>query len=206
MCEIFNPGFNEESEVSSIVSNKLRVSMPRISINKKTVKNSISEWLEELLSSSKNIEILAKNSLGVIEKGDVDLRMREMTEEEKISMSHYATLTKKILHAKGILNVSFYFFFFFCWFSCSFSLLLNDPIFFLLFNQLYSEIDAMGIGKGVSTPNWLVKTKTTLEIPVKRLETLRAEVEPKWWSEWLALNQPESENTVNKGGVEKEKK
>ena len=131
MCEIFNPGFNEESEVSSIVSNKLRVSMPRISINKKTVKNSISEWLEELLSSSKNIEILAKNSLGVIEKGDVDLRMREMTEEEKISMSHYATLTKKILHAKGILNVSFYFFFFFLvGFHVLFHYILNDPIFF----------------------------------------------------------------------------
>ena len=100
----------------------------------------------------------------------------------------------------------FLLFFFFWLVFMLFFIIIKRPDFFLLFNQLYSEIDAMGIGKGVSTPNWLVKTKTTLEIPVKRLETLRAEVEPKWWSEWLALNQPESENTVNKGGVEKEKK
>lgn len=34
---------------------------------------------------------------------------------------------------------------------------------------------------------------------IKSLEAERAQFAPKWWSEWLALNQPESENTKSHG-------
>lgn len=40
-----------------------------------------------------------------------------------------------------------------------------------------------------------------MEEAVKRAEAEREAHVPKWWSEWLALNRPESENT--KSGVEK---
>ena len=35
---------------------------------------------------------------------------------------------------------------------------------------------------------------------IKNLEAERAQIAPKWWSEWLALNRPESENTESGDG------
>ena len=89
-----------------------RVSMPMISIPNQTIEKSINEWLAELLCSSENINILAENSLGVLGKGDDDLRMREMTEEEKSSMETYVLLNSAILSAKNVLYVSLNFIFF----------------------------------------------------------------------------------------------
>lgn len=89
-----------------------RVSMPMISIPNQTIEKSINDWLAELLCSSENINILAENSLGVLGKGDDDLRMREMTEEEKSSMETYVLLNSAILSAKNVLYVSLNFIFF----------------------------------------------------------------------------------------------
>lgn len=38
-------------------------------------------------------------------------------------------------------------------------------------------------------------TKQIIENKIKKFEAERAQIAPKWWSEWLALNRPESENT-----------
>lgn len=80
-----------------------RVSMPEISIVQGM---SISEWLEELLRSSSNIEIMARRSLGMIGKGDKDLRMREMTSEEGASLKTYTDITKAVMSLKHGLSVS----------------------------------------------------------------------------------------------------
>ena len=82
--------------------------MPEISMpQRKAITNNLNEWLEELLCSSRNIEILAESSLDVIEKGDEDLRMREMTPEEGASLMEYARLTKGIMSFKRFLTVSY---------------------------------------------------------------------------------------------------
>ena len=67
----------------------------------------VNEWLEELLCSSRNIEILAESSLGVIGKGDEDLRMREMTPEEGESLKEYTRVTEGLLAFKRYMNVSY---------------------------------------------------------------------------------------------------
>ena len=111
-----------------------RVSMPMISIPNQTIEKSINEWLAELLCSSENINILAENSLGVLGKGDDDLRMREMTEEEKSSMETYVLLNSAILSAKNVLYVSLNFIFFhpisIFWFVIVKRRLLSPPPFF----------------------------------------------------------------------------
>jgi hypothetical protein len=117
----------EGCEVTALISEWPRVYMPLISFPKKTVKNSINEWLEELLCSSKNIEILAENSLGVIGKGDDDLRIREMTKEERNSMKKYTTFFERIYIVKRTLQVSFYFLPFFGVFILILLLLIFFP-------------------------------------------------------------------------------
>ena len=103
-----------------------RVSMPFIS-HRSPIRDSINEWLEDLLRSSRNMEILAERSLGVIGDGDRDLRMREMTPEDRASLEKYAVITKDIMHTKKCLDVSHHFYllpcifrflktFFFLWF------------------------------------------------------------------------------------------
>ena len=118
--------------------------MPEISMpQRKAITNNLNEWLEELLCSSRNIEILAESSLDVIGKGDEDLRMREMTPEEGASLMEYARLTKGIMSFKRFLTVSYKTFtsclaflifskqFFFFGSSFRFLLLLNDVVRFL---------------------------------------------------------------------------
>ena len=39
------------------------------------------------------------------------------------------------------------------------------------------------------------KERKSVEEKIKRFEARRAQIAPEWWSEWLALNRPESENT-----------
>ena len=83
---------------------------PRVSISDNSMPQNVSdyvnEWLEELLRSSKNIEILADSSLGVLRKGDEDLRMREMA-SEGTSLEKYKEYTRPIMGHKKILNVSY---------------------------------------------------------------------------------------------------
>ena len=107
--------------------------MPDISMpQRQTITDSINDWLEKLLSSSKNIEILAESSLGVIGNGDEDLRIREMAPLEEASLEKYTKITEGIMTLKRYLTVSlqnfylllcifrfsqnlfFYFFFGFC--------------------------------------------------------------------------------------------
>jgi hypothetical protein len=84
-----------------------RVDIPDISIPPRAViSNSIKEWLEELLSSSSNIEILAESSSDALEKGDEDLRIRGMIAEERESMKKYTELTVPIMFLKRFLKVS----------------------------------------------------------------------------------------------------
>ena len=118
--------------------------MPEISMpQRKAITNNLNEWLEELLCSSRNIEILAESSLDVIGKGDEDLRMREMTPEEGASLMEYARLTKGIMSFKRFLTVSYKNFYIlpcishflktilFFGSSFCFLLLLNDVVRFL---------------------------------------------------------------------------
>ena len=37
-----------------------------------------------------------------------------------------------------------------------------------------------------------------MEERIKGLEAERAQIAPKWWSDWLDLNRPESENTESR--------
>ena len=95
------------------------ISMPQ----RKPITKHINDWLEELLSSSKNIEILAEASLGVLGKGDEDLRMREMTSEEEESLKMYAESTRRIMGRRLFLNVSYLLPFIFHFLKTTFSFL-----------------------------------------------------------------------------------
>lgn len=100
-------GHESAEEVYTFSPVNPRVSIPDISIPPPgRITNSIKEWLEELLSSSSNIETLAESSLGVMEKGDEDLRIRELTAEERGSMEKYTELTMSIMFFKRFLKVS----------------------------------------------------------------------------------------------------
>lgn len=105
LSELIGLDFSDDSEVCSFFSERPRVSMLEIS-TRKHVTDSINDWLEELLSSSRNIEILAESSLGVIGKGDEDLRMREMALGEGASLKKYTEITEAIIRRKTVLNVS----------------------------------------------------------------------------------------------------
>ena len=48
-------------------------------------------------------------------------------------------------------------------------------------------------------PSLIKRQRKLAEEHIKSLEAERAQFAPKWWSEWLALNQPESENTKSHG-------
>lgn len=103
---MFNESVGHESsgEVHTIYSEDPRVSIPDSSMPL-NISPAISEWLEELLCSSKNIEVLANSSLGVIGKGDEDLRMREMA-SEGTSLEDYRKSTRLVMLRKNLLNVS----------------------------------------------------------------------------------------------------
>ena len=105
--EMFSEHVGQESsgEVHSFFPECPRVSMPDISMpQRKAITNSMNGWLEELLSSSRNIEILAERSLG---KGDADLRIREMTSEEEASLKKYAGITDNLMFLRRHLTVSY---------------------------------------------------------------------------------------------------
>jgi hypothetical protein len=90
---------------SFFISENPRVSMANISMpQRKTTTNSVNEWLEEFLRSSRNIETLAEHSLDVIGNGDKDLRMREMTSEEGASLKRYTEITGRIMSLKRSLT------------------------------------------------------------------------------------------------------
>jgi hypothetical protein len=101
-------GNNESSgEVHTFFPEPPRVSMLSISTpHPKVITKYLNEWLEELLSSSKNIEILAESSLGAITKGDEDLRMRELTSEEEASLEKYTDISVGVMELRRYLNVS----------------------------------------------------------------------------------------------------
>jgi hypothetical protein len=109
--EMYNEfiGHKSSGEVHTFYPELSRVCMPDISMpDQKTIKKSINRWLEELLCSSRNIEILAESSLGVIGKGDDDLRMREMTSEEGASLKKYTNRTQDVVMSlRRTLNVSY---------------------------------------------------------------------------------------------------
>jgi hypothetical protein len=115
IIELINKYHNYSSEVYSVTDRPhecSRTSMPMISTPNRTVDEAIHRWLGDLLSSSKNIDILADNSLGVLGKGDDDLRIREMTEEERQSVDKYATIHGVIIFRKKKLHVSLLLFLF----------------------------------------------------------------------------------------------
>jgi len=147
--------------------------MPLISIPSHTVDGSIHMWLHDLLSSSKNIDILAENSLGVLGKGDDDLRIREMTEEERKSEEKYETIHGAIIFRKKKLHR------------------INE----LETMEPFPENNVLEL----SSKEDLLKEKKFRETQLEELEAIRAQSEPKWWSEWLALNRPESANTAESG-------
>lgn len=125
----FCAGHNSSGEVYSFLPPHPQVSISFISLpHRKVITNNMNEWLEGLLSSSRNIEILAESSLDVIEKGDEDLRMREMTSEEGASLRKYTNFTERIMIFKRALNVSFQKLFTSC--LCIFRLFFT---FFILF-------------------------------------------------------------------------
>lgn len=108
--EMFNEFVGHESsdEIYTFPPVNPRVSIPDISMSPRVnTSNAIKEWLEELLSSSNNIEKLAENSLDVIVKGDEDLRIREMIAEERESMKKYTELTVPIMFSKRFMKVSY---------------------------------------------------------------------------------------------------
>ena len=112
-------GHESSGEVNSFLPEWPRVSIRDISMpNRKTAEKLVTEWLEDLLSSSANIEKLAESSLGVIGNGDEDLRIREMTSEEGASLKKYMEITQMIMHMKRFSTVSFFFTFFFYPLSC----------------------------------------------------------------------------------------
>lgn len=185
-----------------------RVSIPDVSMSPRgNVSNSVKEWLDDLLSSSKNIEQLAESSLSEIVKGDGESRIREMNAEEREAMENYTELTVSIMFCKRFLKVSYESKLFFV--SFLFFYLLN-VIAYSLFHVYYFTFllpvllapqtltgqDEGPIDK-IHLQNQL--TKGSNEIPQKvighleQLEVQRAEVAPKWWLEWLSLNRPESE-------------
>jgi hypothetical protein len=93
---------------SFFFSESPRVSVANISMPpRKATTNSVNEWLEEFLRSSRNIETLAERSLDVIGNGDKDLRMREMTTEEGTSLKRYTEITEHIMSFKRCLTVSY---------------------------------------------------------------------------------------------------
>lgn len=106
VSEIF--GAESSDEIHAFPPINPRVSIPDISMSPRgSISNSIKEWLEELLSSSSNIGALADSSLDVIEKGDGDLRIREMIAEERHSMAKYTELTVPVMFAKRFIKVSY---------------------------------------------------------------------------------------------------
>jgi hypothetical protein len=118
--------------------------------------------------------------------------MRELTDEERIFMWRYTVLTGNIHFMKKGLYVSFYFFTFFFFGFHSYFIITNR--FFFLFDQRSSELEAELEGEGDVISPFMSKRKAELEDCLKKIETKRAEIEPKWWSEWLSSNQ----NTDNK--------
>lgn len=100
-------GHESSDEIYTFPPIHPRVSIPDISMSpQRIISNSIKEWLEELLGSSSNIEKLAESSLGILAKGDEDLRIREMIAEERESMEKYTELTVPIMFSKRFMKVS----------------------------------------------------------------------------------------------------
>ena len=99
-------GHESSGEVNTFFPEYPRVSIPDKFMQRKAMTKYLNEWLEELLCSSRNIEILAERSLGVIGKGDEDLRMREMTSEERESLKSYTEITEGVISFKRYMNVS----------------------------------------------------------------------------------------------------
>jgi len=101
-------GHESSGEIYTFSNITPRVSLPDISMSpQKSITNSIKEWLEELLSSSRNIEKLAESSLGSLVEGDDDLRIRQMIAEERESMERYTELTVPIMFSKRLMKVSY---------------------------------------------------------------------------------------------------
>lgn len=101
-------GHESSDEIYTFPPINPRVSIPDISMSpQRIISNSIKEWLEELLGSSSNIEKLAESSLGVLAKGDEDLRIREMVAEEREFMEKYTELTVPIMFSKRFMKVSY---------------------------------------------------------------------------------------------------
>jgi len=178
--EMFSEFVGHEStdEIYTFPPVNPRVSIPDISMSPRgNISNSIKEWLEELLSSSSNIKTLAESSLGVLGKGDEDLRIREMIAEERESMEKYTELTVPIMFSKRFMK--------------TLTGQTEGPTIKIHFQnpqnpeleQEFNKMPEKVIGKNL-----------------EHLEAQRAEVAPKWWLEWLSLNGPESE--VKSGGDE----
>jgi len=171
--EIF--GAESSDEIYTFPPVSSRVSIPDVSMSPRgSISNSIQEWLEELLSSSSNIETLADSSLDVIGNGDKDLRIREMLAEDKLSMMEYTELTVSVMFAKRFIKT---------WKAQG-----EKPpvkiIHFLPGQELEKELDEKELNE---LPQKVIGEK------LERLEAQRAESAPKWWFEWLSLNRPESE-------------
>jgi len=171
--EVFSEFVGHESsdEIYTFPPINPRVSIPDISMSpQRIISNSIKEWLEELLGSSSNIEKLAESSLGVLAKGDEDLRIREMIAEERESMEKYTELTVPIMFSKRFMKT------------------LNGqgerPIVKIHFQNPQSQEFDKELNE---------MPKKVIQQNLEQLEAQRAEVAPKWWMEWSSLNRPESE-------------
>ncbi|KAF8808730.1 hypothetical protein BYT27DRAFT_7337705 [Phlegmacium glaucopus] len=164
-------GHESSDEIYTFPPINPRVSIPDISMSpQNNITNSIKEWLEDLLSSSRNIEILAESSLSSLAKGDEDLRIREMIAEERESMAKYTELTVPIMFSRRLMKT------------------------------LTGQGDRRPVKIHFQSPQSQELEKEVNEMPMKiigqkleHLEARRAEVAPKWWLEWLSLNRPESE-------------
>ena len=93
--EFFGQEPSLAGEVNSLFPEYPRVSMSDVDMTyRKIIKNPINEWLEDLLCSSGNIEVLAESSLEVM--GDEDLRIREMSPQEETSLNEYTDRKKSL--------------------------------------------------------------------------------------------------------------
>jgi len=120
------------------------------------------------LGSSRNIEKLAESSLGVLEKGDEDLRIREMVAEERESMARYTDLTVPIMFSKRLMKT-----------------LNGHGEKRTIFIHSQSPQQSQQFEKEFNE-----MPKTVIGQNLEHLEAQRAEAAPKWWLEWSSLNRP----------------
>ena len=70
----------------------------------------------------------------------------------------------------------------------------------MLHNSIFPPFDQALLTLSIERPDpSLSNLMKTMEEKIENVEAERAQITPEWWSEWLALNRPKSENTKSHG-------